>query len=42
MGEDFYTVKSVASGNELSVPSNEISAVILPAPPTNLILVSAV
>jgi fibronectin type 3 domain-containing protein len=39
-GTSFYAVKSVANGVE-SIFSNEVSAVILPAPPTNLVLVSA-
>lgn len=41
VGESFYTVKAVANGNETSVASNEVTAVILPAPPTNLVVVSA-
>lgn len=39
-GDEFYVVKS-SLGGVLSVASNEISAVILPAPPTGLTLVSA-
>lgn len=39
-GEYFYVVTSSKSGVE-SVHSNEISARILPAPPTMLVLVSA-
>jgi hypothetical protein len=39
-GPSYYVVKSVLNGVE-SIASNEIEAVILPAPPTNLTLVSA-
>ena len=35
VGEDYYTVKSSKSG-VLSVASNEVSAQLLPAPPTAL------
>jgi len=40
LGDSFYVVKSSLGGVE-SVASNEVSAVILPAPPTALTLVSA-
>lgn len=39
-GTWFYVVKA-SKGGALSVVSDEISAVILPAPATNLVLVSA-
>ncbi len=39
-GSEFYVVKS-SLGGVLSIASNEIDAVILPAPPTGLTLVSA-
>lgn len=36
VGEDFYVVKSSRNGAE-SVASNEVSVVLLPAAPTNLV-----
>lgn len=39
-GVSFYVVKSVLNGVE-SVASNEISVTLRPAPPTNLVVVSA-
>jgi fibronectin type 3 domain-containing protein len=36
VGQDFYVVKSSAAGVE-SIASNEVSVVILPQPPTNLV-----
>jgi hypothetical protein len=39
-GNWYYDVTSVENGAE-SVVSNSVNAVILPAPPTNLVLVSA-
>lgn len=39
LGEDFYVVKSSVGGVESPV-SNEVNAVILPAPPTGLKVVS--
>lgn len=38
-GDEFYVVKS-SLGGVLSVASNEVQAVILPAPPTNLTVTS--
>jgi hypothetical protein len=40
LGEDFYVVKSVLNGVD-SVASNEVSTVILPAPPTNLVITAS-
>ena len=40
LGNNFYVVKSSLGGVE-SVVSNEVTTVILPAPPTNLVVVSA-
>ena len=40
VGSTFYVVRSVKNGAE-SINSNEVNAVILPAPPTSLTLVSA-
>ena len=40
LGEDFYVAKSVLNGVQ-SVASNEVSTVILPAPPTALVVVSS-
>jgi len=37
-GHDFYIVKSSLAGVE-SIASNEVNAVILPAPPSNLVAV---
>ncbi len=39
-GVSFYVVKSVLNGVE-SIASNEISVTLRPAPPTNLVVVSA-
>jgi hypothetical protein len=41
VGDNFYVVKAVAAGGVLALPSNEVSAVILPAPVTGLVVVSA-
>lgn len=40
LGKDFYEVKSVLNGVE-SLVSNEVSTVILPAPPTNLVITAS-
>jgi hypothetical protein len=40
VGVDFYVVKSVVNG-VVSIPSNEVTTTILPAPPTNLTVVSS-
>ena len=39
LGNNFYVARSVKNGVE-SVNSNEVNAVILPAPPTALVVVS--
>lgn len=41
VGENFYVVKAVATGNIEALPSNEVSTVILPEPVTGLVVVSA-
>jgi hypothetical protein len=40
VGTDFYVVKSVVNG-VVSLASNEVSTTVLPAPPTNLTVVSS-
>jgi titin len=40
LGEDFYVVKSVVNG-VIGTASNEVSTAVLPAPPTNLTVVSS-
>ena len=40
LGHDFYEVKSILNGVE-SLVSNEVTTVILPAPPTNLVITAS-
>lgn len=40
LGHDFYEVKSVLNGVE-SLASNEVTTVILPAPPTGLVITAS-